>query len=118
MDDLARDRRTLNLFAAERLNKGTNAQPAQPVFLLIDQFEELFTLCREEAEKQAFIDNLMTAATEPGGGFFIVITLRADFYGHCAPYAALRDLLALEQIYIGPMTAGRDAPRDRGTCKT
>src|SRR5207247_4111609 len=38
------------------------------------------------------------------GACSVVGTLRADFYGECARYASLRDRLAAEQEYIGPMT--------------
>ena len=75
------------------------------VFLGVDQFEELFTLCRDETERQAFIDNLMTAASQPDGCVCVVLTLRADFYAQCAPYPALRQALANQQEYIGPMSA-------------
>ena len=30
--------------------------------VLVDQFEELFTVCRDDAERQAFIGNLLYAA--------------------------------------------------------
>ncbi len=73
--------------------------------LVIDQFEELFTLCRSEAERLAFVDNLTTAACQNGGTAVIIIVLRADFYAHCARFDRLRQLLAQHQEYIGPMTA-------------
>ncbi len=79
--------------------------PARPCLLVVDQFEEVFTLCRDEDERRAFIDNLVTAALAPKGLFCVVITLRADFYAHCAPYARLRDVLSKQQEYIGPMSA-------------
>ena len=69
---------------------------------MIDQFEELFTLCRSESERTAFLDNLMNAA---GRGVLVVMVLRADFYAHCARYPSLREALAARQEYIGPMSA-------------
>ena len=111
MDDLARDERTLHLYA-RRLLSASDSSPARPyrsnnrLLLVIDQFEELFTLCRGEAERQAFVNNLVQAAApEADGPTTIVITLRADFYSACAPYPALRDMLAQQQEYIGPMSA-------------
>jgi WD40 repeat protein len=74
------------------------------LLLIVDQLEEIFTLCRDEAERVAFIDNLLTAADrEKTGPTVVVITLRADFYPHCATYPALREALARNQEYIGPM---------------
>jgi hypothetical protein len=72
MDDLARDQRALHLTAARLMGTGKTSpslqrsQVPRQLLLVIDQFEELFTLCRDETERQAFIDNIMTAASEPG----------------------------------------------------
>jgi len=76
---------------------------ATTVLIIMDQFEELFTLCRNEAEQASFIDNLLCAAFHPGGRAILVIVLRADFYAHCARFDLLRQVLAQHQEYIGPM---------------
>lgn len=95
-DDLARDPRSLQLFVKR--------SHAPQILLVVDQFEELFTLCRSQAEQTAFVNNLLTAAFEPNGSTIVVIALRADFYAHCADFADLRRALAQHQEYIGPMT--------------
>ena len=74
------------------------------LLLVVDQFEETFALCHSEEERCAFISNLLTAASEPDGHIFVAITLRADFYAHCANYIQLREALAGQQEYIGAMT--------------
>ena len=112
MDDLRAEPRTLHLLAGRELARQeqgrSTGQPSArsplKLLLIVDQFEELFSLCRAEAERQAFIDNLLTAVTEPDGPVTIVLTLRADFYNPCAPYRRLREALAERQEYIGPMT--------------
>ncbi len=102
LDDLMRDPRALHL-AVRRILAGAGAAR---LALVVDQFEELFTLCRHEAERQAFVDNLLMATTlQTEGPTLLVITLRADFYAHCAQYANLREALANYQEYIGPMSA-------------
>ena len=95
---LAADSRTLHL-AANRLAAQGNATH---LLLVIDQFEELFTLCRDEAGREAFINNLLTAAGEQGV-LTLLIGLRADFYGRVAQYDGLRTLISQEQEFIGPM---------------
>jgi len=100
MDDLAGDPRSLHIFAKRELK----ASHGSHLLLVIDQFEELFALCRSEDERAAFINNLLTAATEADGPTLILITLRADFYAHCAGYVGLREALALQQEYIGAMS--------------
>ncbi|MFN2106289.1 MAG: AAA family ATPase [Candidatus Promineifilaceae bacterium] len=96
--ELSANPRTLHL-AANRLAAQGNADH---LLLVIDQFEELFTLCRDEEERQPFINNLLTAANEEGA-LTIMIGLRADFYGRVAQYEELRQLISQEQEYIGPM---------------
>ena len=76
---------------------------ARGLLLVVDQFEELFALCRSEEEKALFISRLLTAASEADGPVILVITLRADFYASCANYPQLRQALAQQQEYIGAM---------------
>jgi WD40 repeat protein len=72
--------------------------------LVIDQFEELFTLCRDGFEREAFIDNLLTTLNQNRDTLTLVLTLRADFYAHLAQYPELREAVAKHQEYIGPMS--------------
>ena len=97
INQFSRDSRSLHLQICRILPKA-----ARHFVLIVDQFEELFTQCDAPAERQAFVDNLLTAAAE-SGPTIVVITLRADFYAHCGEYAALREALEQNQVYIGPM---------------
>jgi hypothetical protein len=74
----------------------------QPSILIVDQFEELFTIVRDEQRRRDFIDQTLSAA---GENHRVVISLRADFYGHCASYYPLRELMAAHQEYLGPLSA-------------
>jgi transcriptional regulator with XRE-family HTH domain len=47
--------------------------------ILVDQFEETFTLCRDESERVLFIERLLNLAQEPTRRITIIIALRADF---------------------------------------
>jgi WD40 repeat protein len=114
IDDLAQEPRSLDIYAEKLLADS----PAQRLLLVVDQFEELFTQCRDETERQAFIDNLLTAVTaNPDRVTTIVITLRADFYAHCARYDGLRELLETNQSYIGQMTPGELRQAIQGPAK-
>jgi len=99
IDDLQRESRSLHLFARRNIQSGNCSY----LLLVVDQFEELFALCRSEEERAAFINNLLTAASEADGPTVLIITLRADFYVHCASYPPLREALAQHQEYIGAM---------------
>ncbi|HEX6384711.1 MAG TPA: hypothetical protein VF177_08585, partial [Anaerolineae bacterium] len=96
LDNLAADGRALHL--AVRL-----AQPEQRLFLFIDQFEELFTLGSDEAERRQFIENLLFAASVHGGPVVVVLAMRADFYHHCANYRELAYRCAANQLLVGAM---------------
>lgn len=96
LDDLGKDARSLHLFV-RRLVASDNR-----LLLVVDQFEELFTLCRDASERKAFVDNLLTAAVADGVTT-VVITLRADFYAHCFAFDNLRAALEGYQKTIGLM---------------
>ncbi|WP_405145478.1 helix-turn-helix domain-containing protein [Sphaerisporangium sp. NBC_01403] len=70
--------------------------------VVVDQFEELFTLCRDSAERAGFIDLLM-AARRPGSRLRAVIGVRADFYGRCAEHRELAEALREAGLLISPM---------------
>jgi WD40 repeat protein len=100
VDDLARHPQTLSA----ALNRIAEESCAAHTLLAVDQFEELFTLCRSEVEQISFVENLLTAAFQPDGVATVIIVLRADFYAHCARFDLLRQALSKYQEYIGPMT--------------
>ena len=100
VDELAHDPQVLS----DSMNRMARAVNAAHAILIVDQFEELFTLCRSEAEQTAFVDNLVTAAFQEHGLGMITIVLRADFYAHCAQFNRLRQAISQHQEYIGPMT--------------
>ena len=114
--DMQTDANSLDLFVTRQMQ--AQAQETR-LLLFIDQFEELFTACHDETERQQFVANLMNASSpQAGAPLEILITLRADFYGHCAQYEALRLALAENQAYIGPMSEGElrqaiEKPADR-----
>ncbi|MGR6917959.1 nSTAND1 domain-containing NTPase [[Actinomadura] parvosata] len=72
--------------------------------LIVDQFEEVFTLCPDPAEAAAFIDALVSAAREPGSRTRVVLGVRTDFYTHCVRHPDLAEVLQQAQILVGPMT--------------
>ena len=89
---------------SERILQSTSVGSAKRALILVDQFEELFTLCRDELERMAFIDTLLSSACDKSKNMSVVIALRADFYSYCAQYPLLRQAVAAEQEYIGQMT--------------
>ncbi|MFD8396155.1 helix-turn-helix domain-containing protein [Streptomyces sp. NPDC059680] len=72
-------------------------------WLIIDQFEELYTLCTDRGERELFIDRLLTA-TDPASPLRVVIAVRADFLGRCAEHAGLTGALQDGTVLAGPLS--------------
>jgi len=100
MRDLAGDHRMLHLTSRFALR---GAPADRRLVVLVDQFEEVFTLCTDEAQRQALISNLLYAAKEPDGQTAVVLTLRSDFYGRCAADAELASTVSDRGELVGPM---------------
>ncbi|MFC9998543.1 WD40 repeat domain-containing protein [Nocardia sp. NPDC127526] len=71
--------------------------------LIIDQFEELFTTCDSERDREDFLAALDRCATRTDDPIAVVIALRADFYAHCLNYLILQDALERRSYLLGPM---------------
>ncbi|MEU5809231.1 helix-turn-helix domain-containing protein [Streptomyces sp. NPDC047718] len=74
-------------------------------FVIVDQFEEVFTVCQDPAERARFIDMLL-AARRPERGVKVLIAVRADFYGRCAEHRGLTDARASRSSRPRPAPAG------------
>ena len=99
-------RRVLVSGAADPLAEALDTLPANARLLLaVDQLEELFTACRAETERAAFVETLARAATDPEGRAIVVVALRADFYGRFAAYPGLAAPLGANHVLVGPMQA-------------
>ncbi|MFE1341204.1 hypothetical protein ACFW6K_26455 [Streptomyces sp. NPDC058733] len=77
--------------------------PAAGLVVVVDQFEEVFTACGDEAERQWFIDVLDRLA-RPTGGAVVVLGVRADFYAACTAHPTLRAALQAGPVLLEPMT--------------
>ncbi|WP_164904045.1 helix-turn-helix domain-containing protein [Nonomuraea polychroma] len=72
------------------------------MLIVVDQFEEVFTLCRDQRERGQFIDLLLNAR-DPQSRMRVVIAVRADFYGRCAEHRELTGALREANVLVGPM---------------
>ena len=73
-----------------------------PFVILVDQFEEVYSLCKDVEHRQAFIDNLLHAASEPTGEVSVVITLRSDFLSETQRHRQLNQIIGSDQSVIVP----------------
>ncbi|MEO7196719.1 MAG: ATP-binding protein, partial [Pseudonocardiaceae bacterium] len=74
------------------------------VLVVVDQFEELFTLCTDDQDRRVFIELLTQLASPPHPVGLVVLGVRADFYADCANYPPLRAALQDSQLVVGPMS--------------
>ncbi|MFG2752171.1 helix-turn-helix domain-containing protein [Streptomyces xanthophaeus] len=82
--------------------------PVRPV-LVVDQFEELFTLCTDEAERRSFVRVIRALATAAPGGCgpdaaIVVLGLRADFSGNCLGLPELASVFTEGLFVLPPMS--------------
>ncbi len=69
--------------------------------IVVDQFEELFTLTRKDEVRQEFISHLLEFASS--AAYRVVITLRADFLGEVSFHRPLKDEVESHQVIVPPM---------------
>ena len=72
--------------------------------LIIDQFEELYTLTQEAEVRRVLVGSLLAAREVDD--IRLVVTMRADFLGQALTYPPLVAALQDHSLMLGPMTAG------------
>jgi uncharacterized integral membrane protein len=82
------------------------AEESAPALLIVDQFEEVFTLCDDDQARQAFIGNLLTLAAQPDTPHTIILTMRVDFESNVARVPALQSLYEHSQVRMTALNAG------------
>jgi WD40 repeat protein len=87
---------------------GARGAADRRLLLVVDQFEQVFTQCADDAQRKAFITALCAAAgcgQEPGGApaALVVLGVRADFETRCAGYRELAGPVQ-DRYLLTPMT--------------
>ncbi|MFF3276037.1 hypothetical protein ACFYWU_34650 [Streptomyces chrestomyceticus] len=100
-DELRDEPRALHLTALQIL---TDRPADAELLLVVDQFEEVFTLCPSARERDRFVEALVTASRAANARTRIVIGVRADFYAHCADHPRLVEVLRDAPFLVGAMT--------------
>jgi WD40 repeat protein/transcriptional regulator with XRE-family HTH domain len=97
---LRQDERGL-LRAANRI---LPSDPAVELVLVIDQFEELFTLVDDPAVRAHFLDSLVAAILDERSRLRVIITLRADFFDHPLRFVDFGDILRQRAEFVLPLS--------------
>jgi tetratricopeptide (TPR) repeat protein len=77
----------------------------EPVVIVIDQFEELYTLCNDDQEREAFVNSLVALAESVARRHLVILTLRTDFENLLAQSPSLLPLFEKGQVLVTPLTA-------------
>nr|WP_229849031.1 helix-turn-helix domain-containing protein [Streptomyces melanogenes] len=72
-------------------------------WVIVDQFEEAFTLCTDPGQRAEFLEMLLRAG-EPESRLRVVLGVRADFYGRCLEHPGLAAVVREASLPVGPMT--------------
>ncbi|MFL5918459.1 MAG: protein kinase domain-containing protein [Gaiellaceae bacterium] len=94
VEELARDELGMSRVAKQVLPQGTE------LVLVVDQFEELFTLTADEETRRGFLDGLTALAGDPRSRVHVLLTLRADFLDHPLRYPEFGELLRAGMVAV------------------
>ncbi len=83
-----------------------DGRAAPQLLLVVDQFEELFTLTHDATLRQQFIHSLLAALGADDSRLRVVATLRADFYDRPLEAAGLGEMLRDRTAVVLPMSRG------------
>lgn len=75
-----------------------------PVVVVVDQFEEVFTLCRDAEARQAFVASLVNLVEVSGPRHTVILTMRTDFVQEVGRLPGLPDLLQQALVVVTKMT--------------
>ncbi|MBF2026921.1 MAG: caspase family protein [Oscillatoriales cyanobacterium C42_A2020_001] len=81
------------------------ALPTSRVVLVIDQFEECFTLCNNHLERQQFFQCLLSTVERSAGKLCVILAMRADFLNKCFNYAGLAKKIEENLAIVRPLEA-------------
>lgn len=78
----------------------------RPVVLVIDQFEEIFTFCKNDSLRRAFISILLHLVETPVIRHTVILTMRTDLESNLVQLPALQTLYERAQVRMTAMKAG------------
>ncbi len=89
----------------EGLRKLVQASTASRVILVVDQFEEVFTLCKDLVEREQFFECLLGGVEKAKGKLCLILAMRADFFGKCLEqeYSSLGKKIEENLVSVTPM---------------
>lgn len=90
---------------ADGLRRLVQSSNAPKTILVIDQFEEVFTLCSDQKEREEFFKCVLGTSEQLPDKVCLILTMRADFFGKCVEqeYSGLAKKIQKHLIFVTPM---------------
>ena len=73
-----------------------------PLIVVVDQLEEIYTLCKDADERQTFVRSLICAASDRSNRVSVIVTMRSDFLDETQKYPELNRLFSM-QGFLAPV---------------
>ena len=83
------------------------AKKSRCLLLLLDQFEEVFTIAHDNREVDQFLGLIAQFFRKPHPRLYVLLTMRTDFISQCANFPGMAEILNKTQ-YITPVLRGED----------
>ncbi len=90
----------------EHLSELVDEFSTGPAVLTIDQFEETFTLCHDEEERTAFLDNLLRLVHTRRQRHVVIITMRVDYESYLNKVPLFQSLFEQGEVRVAAMNGG------------
>jgi formylglycine-generating enzyme required for sulfatase activity len=94
----------------EKLREDTNhlttlieSHSEEASVLVIDQFEETFTLCHDEEERNAFLENLLNLVRTRDSRHVVILTMRVDYESYLTKAPLFHSLVEQGQVRVSAM---------------
>ena len=106
-EELPLEQAAQQLFACEGFDREPDClakllaqQSDRPVLLVVDQFEEIFTLCDHKPAREAFVRQLLALVETPQPRHVVILTIRSDFVDNVARLPALWERWRTVRVYV------------------
>lgn len=103
-DDLARDEELVEQLRDPQQVVAAFDGP-EPVVLVVDQLEELFTLTDDESERHAFVEAMVALVEHPSTRHIVLTTMRSDFESFIALEPSLQRWMERARVQLLPLSA-------------
>lgn len=80
--------------------------PNKTAVLIIDQFEEIFTLCQDQLKQQTFMQNLLHLLQAEDTDHKLILTMRTDLESNLVRMAEFQTVYSKAQLRVTTMNAG------------